>query len=237
MTILREPTYTAPFTEVLTADPVAPEKETLPAEDYLTYTTIPEVGPSVPRRGNRFSRDFFYGIMRAMGWRIEGVLPDVPKIVLVGAPHTANQDFFMSVLTALSVGVDMKFVMKHTAFKGVVGSILRYLGGIGLDRDKTRNFVQQSVDQFNMREQMILALMPEGTRSVTAGWRSGFYYIAHGAGAVLVLITLDYSNKVMRVGPTIVPTGDYASDLPRIQSHYIGVMGKYPERTLPLPTE
>ncbi len=207
------------------------------AEDDLTYTTVRDLGPNIPTRGNALIRDFFYGIMRVMGWRIEGRFPDVPKVVLVGAPHTANQDFFMAILTALSLGADMKFVMKHTAFKGPTGPLLRWLGGIGLDRDKTRNFVQQIVEEYNARDQMVMAIMPEGTRSVTKGWRSGFYYIAYGANVPLILIIFDYSNKVMRIGPTIVPTGDYETDLRRIQSHYLGVMGKYPDRTLPLPTE
>lgn len=206
------------------------------AEDDLTYTTVPELGDNLPRRGGALTRGFFYGIMRAMGWRIEGLFPNVPKVVLVGAPHTANQDFFMAILTALSLGVDMKFVMKHTAFKGPTGPLLRWLGGIGLDRDKTRNFVQQIVDEYDSRDRMVMAIMPEGTRSVTKGWKSGFYYIAHGADAPLILIIFDYANKVMRIGPTIIPTGDYVADLERIQSHYISVMGKYPERTLPLPT-
>lgn len=233
---ISEPTQTLsiPLPE---GEPASAAGEATTPESELTYTVIPELGPSVPTRGNWFTRTFFYGIMRLLGWRIEGEIADVPKVVLVGAPHTANQDFFMAVLTALSLGVDMKFVMKHTAFKGVAGPILRFLGGIGLDRDNTRNFVQQIVDVYNAREQMVMAIMPEGTRSVTAGWRSGFYYIAHGAGAVLTLVIFDYTKKVMRIGPTIVPTGDYEADLPRIQSHYIGVMGKYPERTLPLPME
>lgn len=216
---------------------LTPLPQPAPTADDLTYTTIPQLGERLPLRGNGLTRRFFYGIMRALGWRIEGEIPNVPKVVLVGAPHTANQDFFMAVLTALSLGVDMKFVMKHTAFKGPSGTILRYLGGIGLDRDKTRNFVQQIVDEYNSRDQMVMAIMPEGTRATPKGWRSGFYYIAYGAGAPLVLVIFDYTRKVMRIGPTIVPTGDYEADLPLIQSHYIGIMGKYAERTLPLPSE
>lgn len=215
------------------AYPETPATEIYP-EDALTYTTVPEVGPNVPRRGNRLTRGFFYGIMRAMGWRIEGEFPDVPKVVLLGAPHTSNQDFFMAILTALSLGVDMTFVMKHTPFKGVVGSVLRWLGGIGLDRDKSTNFVAQTVEVFNTRDEIVLAIMPEGTRSVTEGWKSGFYYIAQGADVPIILITFDYANKVMRVGPTFIPTGDYEADLPRIQSHFVGVMGKHAGRTLPL---
>lgn len=217
-------------------DPVPSSDSAESAANALTYTTIPELGPRVPRRGNRLTRGFFGGVMRLMGWRLEGQFPDVPKVVLLGAPHTANQDFFMAMLTALTLGVDMTFVMKHTPFKGPVGRLLRWLGGIGLDRDKSRNFVAQMVDAFNSREKIAMAIMPEGTRSVTEGWKSGFYYIAAGASVPIVLITFDYAHKTMRTGPAFVPTGDYAADLPRIQSHLVGIMGKYPDRTLPLPT-
>lgn len=205
--------------------------------DDLTYTTIPQLGDQLPKRGNALTRRFFYGVMRALGWRIEGEIPNVPKVVLVGAPHTANQDFFMAILTALSLGVDMKFIMKHESFKGPTGPILRWLGGTAVDRSKSSNLVQQTVEKYNAADRMMLAIMPEGTRSTPKGWRSGFYYIALGAGAPLVLIIFDYTRKVMHIGPTIVPTGDYEADLPLIQAPYIGVMGKYAERTLPLPSE
>jgi 1-acyl-sn-glycerol-3-phosphate acyltransferase len=197
-------------------------------------TAIPQLGAAIPRRGNTLSRAIGRFIMRLFGWRAEGELPNAAKLVLVGAPHTSNLDFFMTALTMLALGIDVKFVMKHTPFKGPVGRFLRWFGGIPLDRDRSRDFVSQMVDAFQERNELLLAIMPEGTRSVVSGWRSGFYYIALGAGVPLVMVVFDYENRRMRVGPTFIPGGDYETDLPIIQSFFAGVRGRNMERMLPL---
>jgi len=207
---------------------------TPPDPESITYTALPHMGASAPRRGNTLSRRFITTLMRLFGWRIVGQAPDVPKAIFVGAPHTSNSDFFMAALTMAALGLDFRFVMKHTVFVGPVGWFLRWFGGIALDRDRTRDFVAQMVDEFNARDQLWLAIMPEGKRSVPKVWRSGFYYIALGAGAPLVMVAFDYERRRMRVGPTIWPSGDYAADLPLIQSHFLGYRGRRPERVLAL---
>lgn len=200
----------------------------------IEKTIIPELGSSIPRRGNALSRAFGRFIMRLFGWKVVGEMPNRSKIVLVGAPHTSNSDFFMTALTMLVLGVDVRFVMKHTPFKGPVGTFLRWFGGIPLDRDRSRDFVTQMVQTFKHRDSLLLAIMPEGTRSVVKGWRSGFYHIAHGAAVPLVMVVFDYGNRRMRIGPTYIPTGDYETDLPLIQSFFVGVKGRKAERMLPL---
>jgi 1-acyl-sn-glycerol-3-phosphate acyltransferase len=210
--------------------------------EEVTYTTLPELGPSVPRRGNRLSRGFWTFFLRLFGWRIVGEAPDAPKMVFVGAPHTSNLDFFMAAMTMAALGIDCHFVMKHTPFVGPVGWFLRWFGGYAVDRDKTRDFVSQMVDAFDSHDQFLLAIMPEGTRgkhkdSASKGWRSGFYHIARGAGAALVIVVFDYANKRMRVGPTLWPGESYEADLSLIQSYFAGVKGRNPERTLELDKE
>ncbi len=206
----------------------------LPDSDSISYTALPKIGASAPRRGNALSRAFITLLMRLFGWRIVGQAPDAPKAVFVGAPHTSNSDFFMTALTMLALGLDVRFVMKHTVFVGPVGWFLRWFGGIALDRDRTRDFVAQMVDEFDARDKLWLAIMPEGKRSVPKVWRSGFYYIALGAGVPMVMVIFDYERRRMRVGPTLWPTGDYAADLPIIQSHFAGYRGRKPERVMEL---
>ena len=203
----------------------------------ITSTTLPQVGASIPRRGNRLSRGFWSLVMRLFGWRAVGEVPDLSRFVFVGAPHTSNLDFFMTALTMAALGVDVHFVMKHTPFVGPVGWFLRWFGGIPLDRDRSRDFVSQMVDEFESRDRFLLAIMPEGTRgkdrdSETKGWRSGFYHIARGAGVPLVMVLFDYANKRMRVGPTLWPGESYEAELPRIQALFEGIEGRNPERMM-----
>lgn len=197
------------------------EEEALDAE--LEW---PLMGPSGPRRGNRFSVALGQGLMRLRGWCVVGEVPDIPKFLLIGAPHTSNWDYFLSQTTALSLQVDMRFVMKHTPFVGPLGRLLRWLGGVSLDRDRSRDFVQQMVDEFNQREKFALAITPEGTRTQVSDWRSGFYYIALGANVPILLVKFDYEYRRVRLGPAVYPTGDFEADLAYIKSLYAGIKGK-----------
>ncbi len=206
--------------------------------EEVAHTTLPQVGATVPRRGNRLSRAFWSFVMRLFGWQAVGEVPDLPRFVFVGAPHTSNLDFFMTALTMAALGVDVHFVMKHTPFVGPVGWFLRWFGGIPLDRDRTHDFVSQMVNEFDRREQFLLAIMPEGTRgkadSTAKGWRSGFYHIAKNAGVPLVMVVFDYAAKRMRVGPMMDIGEGYEADLPAIQANFMGIPGKNPERMLAL---
>lgn len=214
--------------------------EPMPSDSTATeYTTLPRLGSDIPHRGNRLSRALMTFLMRLFGWRVVGEVPNLPRFVFVGAPHTSNLDFFMTAFTMVALGVEVHFVMKHTPFVGPVGRFLRWFGGIPLDRSRTRDFVSQMVDEFDRRDQFLLAIMPEGTRgkdvdNSSKGWRSGFYYIAEGANVPLVMVKFDFGNRRMRVGPTLWPSGDYETDLPRIQSEFAAISGRHPELMLDL---
>ena len=188
---------------------------------------MPEIGESTPRRGNALSKTSARAVMRTAGWQILGEVPDEPKMLLVGAPHTSNWDYIFTVLTMYSLGIDLHYVGKASLFDNPLGGVMRYLGGVSLDRATSQGFVDQMVEEFKQRDTFILAIMPEGTRSKVEKWRSGFYYIALGAGVPIVLVIFDYGRKIMHLGPTIWPSGDYEADLAEIQSHFAGIRGKY----------
>lgn len=188
---------------------------------------MPEIGESTPRRGNALSKTSARAVMRTAGWQILGEVPDEPKMLLVGAPHTSNWDYIFTVLTMYSLGIDLHYVGKASLFDNPLGGLMRYLGGVSLDRATSQGFVDQMVEEFKQRDTFILAIMPEGTRSKVEKWRSGFYYIALGAGVPIVLVIFDYGRKIMHLGPTIWPSGDYEADLAEIQSHFAGIRGKY----------
>jgi 1-acyl-sn-glycerol-3-phosphate acyltransferase len=199
------------------------------SSDELTQA-MPELGASTPRRGNDLSKASARAMMSAIGWKIIGEVPDEPKVLLVGAPHTSNWDYIFTVLTTYSLGVDLHFVAKSSLFKKPLGGLMHHTGGIPIDRATSKGFVDQMVEEFNKRDSFILAIMPEGTRSreEACQWRSGFYHIAQGAGVPITLVIFDYGRKIMHLGPTFWPSGDYEADLAEIQSHFAGIEGKHP---------
>lgn len=187
------------------------------------------VGDALPRRGNRLSQAIAQMLMSIFGWRIAADIPDLPKFVLVGAPHTSNWDFLLTMATQFALGIRFSWLAKRSLFRWPIGGIMTWLGGVPVDRNsRNAGFVKQIVEVFNSHDQFIVAVMPEGTRSKAKRWKTGFYRIAEGADVPIVLVKFDYGRKVMGIGPTIIPTGDVETDMVTIQAHYVGINGKNP---------
>lgn len=166
--------------------------------------------------------------LRITGWRIEGASPAAERYVMIAAPHTSNWDLPMTLAVVFAYRLKVYFLAKHTLFRRPAGFILRWMGGIPVDRTKTNNLVEQLVDLFRSHEKMILIVPPEGTRSKVRYWKSGFYHIAHGAGIPIALGFIDFKRRIAGIGGMFTPTGDFESELPKIRSFYAGISGKNP---------
>jgi 1-acyl-sn-glycerol-3-phosphate acyltransferase len=169
-------------------------------------------------------------VLGLSGWRAIGALPDSPKGVLVVAPHTSNWDFLVMLLLAVALGIKTTWMGKHTLFRPPFGWLLRWLGGLPIDRTARHNVVEQAIESFRSRDRLILAVLPEGTRKRTAYWKSGFYHIANGARVPLILGFADYKRKVGGIGPVFMPSGDIEGDMAVIRDFYTGMQGKQPEQ-------
>jgi 1-acyl-sn-glycerol-3-phosphate acyltransferase len=187
---------------------------------------LPEIGDAVPRRGNRFSRWLGRFTLSRFGWRIEGEVPNLARCVYIGAPHTSNWDFVHAVAAIFAVGVQISWMGKDILFRWPYGWFMRWLGGIPIDRSAAHGVVGQMVDEFDRRRQFWLGITPEGTRRAVARWKTGFYHIARGAEVPIVPVFLDYSRRVLGVGPLFVPTGDVDADIASLKSFYEGIAGK-----------
>lgn len=182
---------------------------------------------SYARRGGVVSKVFGRLLMRISGWRFEGVLPDVPKLVIAVAPHTTNWDFVIGVMVLWSLDIKISFLGKHTLFRGMFGKWMRSIGGIPVDRASTAGVVGDAINAFNQSERMVLALAPEGTRQLDKGFKTGFLHIAHGAGVPVLLAYFDFSRKVIGFGPVMSTTGDVAHDMKFVLDFFRPIAGKY----------
>ena len=168
-------------------------------------------------------------LLRLFGWRTDGVVPDEPKFVVVGAPHTSNWDLPLAVMFAFAYDRRIFWLGKETLFRPLHGWFFRWLGGIRVDRSQRHGAVGQAVKTFNESDELILVIAPEGTRKRVKHWKSGFYHIALGAKAPILLACLDYGRKVGGLGPLITPTGDFAADMRPIRDYYAGIIPKNPD--------
>ncbi|GAB4455991.1 MAG: lysophospholipid acyltransferase family protein [Anaerolineales bacterium] len=170
-------------------------------------------------------------LMRLAGWRVDGKLPDLPKFILIGAPHTSNWDFLLFLGVAFTLRADVRFMGKAELFRSPLGWFFRYCGGYPVDRKKATGLVEQMVNAINAADQFILTITPEGTRSYVTDWKRGFYHIAKGAGIPIVFAAVDGRRKVVRIDPQpFSPTGDIEADMAVIKGKFAGFGGVKPHK-------
>lgn len=92
-----------------------------------------------------------------------------------------------------------------------------------------------AIARFKTGKPLFLGLAPEGTRKFTDTWKTGFYYLAMGAGVPIIPVAMDYKTRQIRFMTPFYPTGDIDADLPKIYAYYQGVIPKHPDNlSLPL---
>jgi 1-acyl-sn-glycerol-3-phosphate acyltransferase len=169
--------------------------------------------------------------LRLNGWKVEGSLPvEARKCVLIAAPHTSNWDLPYTLMVAFVLNLNIYWMGKHSLFAFPFGPVMRWLGGIAVDRSRSTNLVSASAMALKAADGPVqLVVPPEGTRGRTTHWKTGFYYIALEAGVPIVLAYMDYARKVSGLGPVFVPTGDVDADMAEIKRFYAGIKGRRPQ--------
>lgn len=166
--------------------------------------------------------------MRVTGWKVEGSLPSGDgRFVLIAAPHTSNWDLPYMLMVAFILRLNVYWMGKSSLFSPPFGSIMQWLGGIPVNREQSTNMVSTSAEAIRSATgAMQLVVPPEGTRSKTRYWRTGFYYIALGAGVPIVMAYMDYERKLTGLGPTLHPSGDIDADMKIIKAFYAPFKGR-----------
>ena len=165
--------------------------------------------------------------LKILGWRIEGEVPDIKKAVIIAAPHTTNWDFPITLAVTFGLRMKIYWMGKTTMFRWPFGKACRWLGGIPIDRSKSQNIVEQSINAFKESDNLIMVIPPEGSRKKVSYWKTGFYHIAMGANVPIVLGFLDYRRKAGGIGPIFYPTGNIEKDMQEIKAFYATTTGKY----------
>ena len=169
--------------------------------------------------------------LKLTGWRMQGDWPAIERMVLVAAPHTSNWDGLNMLLAAGYYRIRLRWMGKKSLTEGPFGWLIKALGCVPIDRSQSNDVVQAMADAFGATDTMVLAIPPEGTRSLVSEWKSGFYHIALAAGVPIVLSVLDYKGRTMSIAAIIRPSGDYEKDLPVIRSYYANAVGRHPAKT------
>ncbi len=161
-------------------------------------------------------------ILFLSGWKAEGKIPSsIKKCVVIAAPHTTNWDFPIMLMTAFVLRVNVFWMGKHTLFRFPFGWLMKWLGGIPIDRRSRHDTVVTTIELFRATDgEFRLAIAPEGTRTRGGMWKTGFYHIADGAGVPIVLATINYRRKLCGIREVFYPTGGDEADIKKIQERY-----------------
>ena len=196
----------------------------------MSEGTNASIFPGVPPQAPHFSPSLLglvcRGLLRLTGWRIAGRLPDVPKLVIIGAPHSSNWDGVWALAFKVALRLDIHFIIKHDYTKGLLGPLVRGLGGIGIDRKAAHDVVTQMRQQFAARDKLWLGITPEGTRKKVKKWKSGFWHIARAANVPVQVLYFHYPEKTIGLGPLIELSDDLDADMARIREYYVPFQGK-----------
>ncbi len=177
---------------------------------------------------NTLLRSASRALLRMLGWQVQGSLPpEAAKCVLIAAPHTSNWDLPYTLMVAFCLQLRIYWLGKASLFSGPLGPVMRWLGGIPVDRTKSNNLVAAAASAIGAANGPLqLVVPPEGTRGKTRRWKTGFYFIALEARVPIVLAYMDYARKVSGLGPVFVPTGDVEVDMAEIKRFYSGIRGR-----------
>jgi 1-acyl-sn-glycerol-3-phosphate acyltransferase len=173
-------------------------------------------------------------LLNMIGWNVYFKPLPGPHGIAVVYPHTSNIDFFVGLLAKWAVGVQFRWLAKDSLFRGPMGVLMRYWGGVAVDRSAPQGAIRRLAENMLASKWFWLAITPEGTRGYRPCWKSGFYRIALAAQVPVALVAIDYGKKVVDVTKTITLTGDEAADMAAIAQAYEGVRAMYPKDAAPI---
>ncbi len=176
-----------------------------------------------------FRRICAWMLYKRMGWTKDVSEPHPDKYIICLAPHTSNWDFLIGQLYVRAEGIKSNFLMKKEWFFWPLGPLFRSIGGIPVWRSKHTSMTDNLAETAKEAKRFHLCITPEGTRSLNAEWKKGFYFIAAKAQIPILLYGLDYERRLIQCTKTILPTGDIDNEMREIKLYFKDFKGKRPE--------
>jgi 1-acyl-sn-glycerol-3-phosphate acyltransferase len=187
---------------------------------------VPELPPCAPRAGSAFSRWIGRTALRIFGWRVVGEFPDLPRMVLVIAPHSSFWDGILGIAGMLALGVRIEFMVKAELFRGPLGWFLRSVGGVPVNRSRAQGAVQQAAARLEREGSTWILIAPEGTRRRVEHWKTGFWHIARAANVPVFCTYFHYPERTMGLGELMEITDDVEADMAKLRKWYVPYVGK-----------
>ncbi len=181
---------------------------------------------------SRLVKRLIVWVYRICGWSAIGSVPHDKRFVIVAAPHTSNWDFLFFIGLCNELNIQPHFMAKKSLFKWPWKNFMLDMGGVPVDRSSNKDYVAQMIAEFSNRDEFMLTIAPEGTRSSVKQWKTGFYHIAEGAKVPIVIGMMDYGRKIGGFVDSFKTSGDYKKDMRILEHHYKSVTPRHPDKAM-----
>jgi 1-acyl-sn-glycerol-3-phosphate acyltransferase len=169
-------------------------------------------------------------MLKIIRWRVIGSLPEEQrKYVLIVAPHTSNWDFILFIFTVSVLRLQPSVLIKSSLFIGPLGWFLRYCGAIPVNRTQANSLVDYITGIYTERDEFVLIITPEGTRSANPNWKRGFHHVATKAEVPILVVSVDSTNRVIAIEGLMEPSDDVAADMLKLKQLFDSKSGLKPK--------
>tara|TARA_B100000405_G_scaffold209258_1_gene147445 strand:+ start:71 stop:661 length:591 start_codon:yes stop_codon:yes gene_type:complete len=185
-------------------------------------------------RSNRSQISQWIGraVLKSMGWKVAGSIPNEKKILIVAAPHTSNWDFVIGMGALLGLNAKIRWIGKHTLFKPGISWFFRWLGGIPVNRKNPASLIEDVSNMIKKDRGLMIGVAPEGTRKKINRWKTGFLRIAKTTQSKILFISIDAPSKTIKIANTLfTPTEDKENDLEFVKSYFRNFKGINPDQS------
>ena len=185
-------------------------------------------------RSNRSKISQWIGrtVLKSMGWKVAGSIPNEKRILIVAAPHTSNWDFVIGMGALLGLNAKIRWIGKHTLFKPGISWFFRWLGGIPVNRKNPASLIEDVSNMIKKDRGLMIGVAPEGTRKKINRWKTGFLRIAKTTQSKILFISIDAPSKTIKIASTLfTPTEDKENDLEYVKSYFRNFKGINPDQS------
>ena len=185
-------------------------------------------------RSNRSQISQWIGrtVLKSMGWKVAGSIPNEKRILIVAAPHTSNWDFVIGMGALLGLNAKIRLIGKHTLFKPGISWFFRWLGGIPVNRKNPASLIEDVSNMIKKDRGLMIGVAPEGTRKKINRWKTGFLRIAKTTQSKILFISIDAPSKTIKIASTLfTPTEDKENDLEFLKSYFRNFKGINPDQS------
>lgn len=185
-------------------------------------------------RSNRSQISQWIGraVLKSMGWKVAGSIPNEKRILIVAAPHTSNWDFVIGMGALLGLNAKIRWIGKHTLFKPGISWFFRWLGGIPVNRKNPASLIEDISNMIKKDRGLMIGVAPEGTRKKINRWKTGFLRIAKTTQSKILFISIDAPSKTIKIASTLfTPTEDKENDLEFVKSYFRNFKGINPDQS------